>query len=64
MPYLKSEVIDLQLPDFFNHLIPIFQFGVFYDGDMESYRNELLADRGAKGRTGGNPDTMAWVPKG
>jgi hypothetical protein len=22
-PYLKSEVIDLQLPDFFNHLIPI-----------------------------------------
>src|ERR1700733_4984268 len=23
MPYLKSEVIDLQLPDFFNHLIPI-----------------------------------------
>jgi hypothetical protein len=23
MPYLKSEVIDLQLPDFVNHLIPI-----------------------------------------
>jgi len=23
MPYLKSQVIDLQLPDFFNHLIPI-----------------------------------------
>jgi hypothetical protein len=23
IPYLKSEVIDLQLPDFFNHLIPI-----------------------------------------
>jgi len=23
MPYLKSEVKDLQLPDFFNHLIPI-----------------------------------------
>jgi hypothetical protein len=23
MPYLKSEVIDLQLPDFINHLIPI-----------------------------------------
>jgi hypothetical protein len=23
LPYLKSEVIDLQLPDFFNHLIPI-----------------------------------------
>jgi hypothetical protein len=23
MPYLKSEVRDLQLPDFFNHLIPI-----------------------------------------
>ena len=23
MPYLKSAVIDLQLPDFFNHLIPI-----------------------------------------
>lgn len=23
MPYLKSEVIDLGLPDFFNHLIPI-----------------------------------------
>src|SRR5262249_18466911 len=22
MPYLKSEIIDLQLPDFFNHLIP------------------------------------------
>ena len=23
MPYLKSEVKDLQLPDFINHLIPI-----------------------------------------
>jgi hypothetical protein len=23
MPYLKSNVIDLQLPDFFNHLIPL-----------------------------------------
>jgi hypothetical protein len=23
MPYLKSEVKDLQLPDFFNHLIPL-----------------------------------------
>jgi hypothetical protein len=23
MPYLKSEVIDLGLPDFFNHLIPL-----------------------------------------
>jgi hypothetical protein len=23
MPYLRSEVIDLQLPEFFNHLIPI-----------------------------------------
>jgi hypothetical protein len=23
LPYLKTEVIDLQLPDFFNHLIPI-----------------------------------------
>jgi hypothetical protein len=23
MPYLRSQVIDLQLPDFFNHLIPI-----------------------------------------
>ena len=23
MPYLKSEIIDLQLPDFINHLIPI-----------------------------------------
>jgi len=23
LPYLKSEVVDLQLPDFFNHLIPI-----------------------------------------
>ena len=23
LPYLKSEVVDLQLPEFFNHLIPI-----------------------------------------
>ena len=23
MPYLKSNVVDLQLPDFFNHLIPV-----------------------------------------
>ena len=23
MPYLKSEIVDLQLPDFINHLIPI-----------------------------------------
>jgi hypothetical protein len=26
MPYLKSEVKDLQLPDFINHLIPIVEF--------------------------------------
>src|SRR5262249_31732227 len=26
MPYLKSEIIDLQLPDFINHLIPIVEF--------------------------------------
>jgi hypothetical protein len=26
MPYLKSEIKDLQLPDFFNHLIPIVEF--------------------------------------
>lgn len=25
MPYLKSEIIDLGLPDFFNHLIPIIE---------------------------------------
>jgi hypothetical protein len=26
MPYLKSEIQDLQLPDFLNHLIPIVEF--------------------------------------
>ena len=26
MPYLKSSVVDLQLPDFFNHLIPIVEW--------------------------------------
>ena len=26
MPYLKSEIEDLQLPDFINHLIPIVEF--------------------------------------
>ena len=26
MPYLKSEIVDLQLPDFINHLIPIVEF--------------------------------------
>ena len=26
MPYLRSEIIDLQLPDFINHLIPIVEF--------------------------------------
>jgi hypothetical protein len=26
MPYLKSQIIDLQLPDFINHLIPIVEF--------------------------------------
>ena len=26
MPYLKSEILDLQLPDFINHLIPIVEF--------------------------------------
>jgi hypothetical protein len=26
MPYLKSEILDLQLPDFVNHLIPIVEF--------------------------------------
>jgi hypothetical protein len=26
MPYLKSEIQDLQLPDFINHLIPIVEF--------------------------------------
>jgi hypothetical protein len=29
MPYLKSEVKDLQLPDFFNHLIPIVEAQLF-----------------------------------
>jgi hypothetical protein len=29
MPYLKSEVKDLQLPDFFNHLIPIVEAEFF-----------------------------------
>jgi hypothetical protein len=28
LPYLKSEVIDLQLPDFFNHLIPIVELSL------------------------------------
>jgi hypothetical protein len=26
MPFLKSAVVDLQLPDFFNHLIPIVEW--------------------------------------
>jgi hypothetical protein len=26
MPYLKSEIVDLRLPDFINHLIPIVEF--------------------------------------
>jgi hypothetical protein len=29
MPYLKSEVKDLQLPDFFNHLIPLVEMQLF-----------------------------------
>jgi hypothetical protein len=29
MPYLKSEVKDLQLPDFFNHLVPIVETQFF-----------------------------------
>jgi hypothetical protein len=29
LPYLKSEVKDLQLPDFFNHLIPIVEMQLF-----------------------------------
>jgi hypothetical protein len=29
LPYLKSEVKDLQLPDFFNHLIPIVEAQLF-----------------------------------
>ena len=29
MPYLKSEVKDFRLPDFFNHLIPIVEDAVF-----------------------------------
>jgi hypothetical protein len=28
MPYLKSEVFDFQLPDFFNHLIPIVELSL------------------------------------
>ena len=28
MPYLKSEIQDLQLPDFINHLIPIVEFQI------------------------------------
>jgi hypothetical protein len=28
MPYLKSEIVDLQLPDFINHLIPIVEFAL------------------------------------
>ena len=28
MPYLKTQVVDLQLPDFINHLIPIVEFSM------------------------------------
>jgi hypothetical protein len=28
MPYLKSSVVDLQLPDFFNHLIPVVEWNI------------------------------------
>jgi hypothetical protein len=28
MPYLKSEIVDLRLPDFLNHLIPIVEFAL------------------------------------
>ncbi len=28
MPYLKSEIVDLQLPDFINHLIPIVELAL------------------------------------
>lgn len=28
MPYLKSNVVDLQLPDFFNHLIPVVEWKI------------------------------------
>jgi hypothetical protein len=28
MPYLKANVVDLQLPDFFNHLVPVVEWNV------------------------------------
>jgi hypothetical protein len=28
MPYLKSNIVDLQLPDFFNHLIPVVEWNL------------------------------------
>ena len=44
LPYLKSEVIDLQLPDFINHLIPIVE-ARFYDAGREQFRQSLHHDR-------------------
>jgi 2,5-diketo-D-gluconate reductase A len=39
-------------------------FEIFdFELDKESMRAITSLDRGEKGRTGGNPDTMDWVPK-
>ena len=40
MPYLKSEVKDLQLPDFINHLIPIVEAQLFDAGRQQSRQQQ------------------------
>ena len=44
MPYLKSEIQDLQLPDFINHLIPIVEFQMSTPG-RQQFRQQLRHHR-------------------
>ncbi len=49
LPYLKSEVVDLQLPDFFNHLIPIVEAS-FSTPVANNIRQSLHHDRNDQSR--------------
>jgi len=55
MPYLKSNVVDQGLPEFFNHLIPIFEFQL--QTPVANYRGSGI------GTTGSVSPGVIWVGK-
>jgi len=53
MPYLKSNVVDLELPEFLNHLVPIVEFQ--FQTPVANYKNSGI------GTTGTVSPGVIWV---